>query len=155
MKKQFILYISLCLLGGVILLSGCGKDTATPEEDPSTPTPVSTGGFSWTPSGGSQVVADSTHYYSSFTTIFAFKNGNANSFEINLSSLAVGAYTLSSATGNALSFVTSSTTYTAHTGSVFITTNNGSKLSGTFNATLNGGTITSVSGQFKDVPGRN
>jgi len=153
MKKQFIIYINACLLGG-LLLTGCQKDDTKPTEDPTT-TPVSVGGFSWTPSGGSQVVADSAHYYNSFTTIFAFKNGNANSFEINLSSLAVGAYTLSSATGNALTFVTASTNYTANSGSVFITTNNGSKLSGTFNATLNGGTLASVSGQFKDILGKN
>lgn len=153
MKKNLVLFISICTLNA-LFFSACKKDDTSPDTTTPTP-PASTGGFTYTPAGGSQVIADSAHYYSSFTTIFAFKNGTSNSFEINLSSLAVGAYTLSSATGNALTFVTSSTTYTAHTGNVFITTNNGSKLSGTFTSTLSGGSITSVSGQFKDLPGKN
>ena len=155
MKKTAV-KITLLLALSLAIFTGCQKDNADPAtDDPGTTTPVNKGSFSWTPAGGTSVTADSAHYYSSFTTIFAFKNGNANSFEINLSSLAVGAYTLSSATGNALTFVTAATTYTAHSGSVLITTNNGSKMSGTFSATLNGGSITGVSGQFTDIPKKN
>src|SRR4051812_23577752 len=99
--------LALSILVLSIFATGCKKDDTNPA---ATPTPVSTGTFSWTAGSGPKVTADSSHYYSSFTTIFAFKNGSSNSIEINLSSLAVGAYSLSSATGNALTFVTASTT---------------------------------------------
>lgn len=154
--KKITFKLTLLLSLSLLIFSGCQKDNADPKvDDPGTTAPVNKGSFSWTPAGGSAITADSAHYYTSFTTIFAFKNGNATTFEINLSSLAVGAYTLSTATGNALTFVTASTTYTAHTGNVLITTNNGSKMSGTFNATLNGGSITGVSGQFTDILKKN
>jgi len=146
MKKALIAFAALSLL-----LSGCKKDETTPG---TTTTPANNSSFTWTAGSGSKVTADSANYYSSITTIYAFKNGASNSIEINLSSLAVGAYSISSATGNALTFVTSSTTYTAHSGNVNITTSNGTRLSGTFSASLSGGTLTSISGDFTNIPAR-
>ena len=134
----------------------CAKAESDPEKSVSTAPAgnTSTTSFQWTPNSGGSVTADSSNYYSSFTTIFAFKNGNNNSLEINLSSLAVGAYTLSTATGNALTYIANSTTYTAKSGVVNITANSSTNLSGNFNCTLTGGTLSSLSGQFVDIPRR-
>ncbi len=138
------------------LFFACAKASSDPDKNVST-TPAgntSTTSFQWTPGVGNSITADSSNYYSSFTTIFAFKNGNNNSLEINLSSLAVGSYTLSSATGNALTYIANSSTYTAKSGQVNITANSSTNISGNFTCALSGGTLTTLSGQFVDIPKR-
>jgi len=154
--KSFCLLLFLAIGMGAGFLSSCIKASSDPDKNVSTAPSgnTSTTSFQWTPNSGSGITADSSNYYASFTTIFAFKNGINNSIEINLSSLAVGAYTLSSSTGNALTYVANSTTYTAKSGVVNITANTSTNLSGNFNCALSGGTLTSLSGEFVDIPRR-
>ena len=156
-NKTFFLktVIALTFTSTLFLLS-CAKDSSDPDKNVAITPAGNTNStvFSWTNNSGTSTSADSTNYYASFTTIFAFKNGTSNSIEINLSALTVGSYTLSSSTGNALTYIANSSTYTAKTGVVNITANNNSNLSGNFNCALSGGTLTTLSGQFVDVPKR-
>lgn len=130
----------------------CKKDEEPEPEDPNNPS--SFGQFSWKPGSGASVTADSAYYYPQFTTIYAFKNGSANMIEVNLSSLAAAGYTLSSSSGNALTFVTNSITHNAVSGAFNITASANNKLSGNFSASLTGGTITAITGNFTDIPQR-
>ena len=146
MKKY--LSIIFFILTSIFIISSCTKDENEPEEE--TPVVTDKGSFNWTLSSGQTANADSAHCYTSITTIYAFKNGNATSVEVNLSALSVGSYSISSSTGNSFSFVSGGTTYEG-TGSFNITANSGNKLSGNFNVTLTGGTLTSMSGSFQDI----
>lgn len=147
MKKLLIL--SSFVLLGMILFAACAKDEKEPEEE--TPVQTNKGTFSWTLSSGQTVNADSAHCYNSISIIYAFKNGNSNSIEIDPSSLSVGSYTISSSTGNSLAFTSGSTNYDATSGTLNITSNSGNKLTGNFNVNLSGGSLTSMSGTFKDI----
>lgn len=155
-KPYFLKFILLLLLSSLIFLISCAKASSDPDKNTSTVPSGNTSNtqFTWTNNAGSSVTADSSNYYTSFTTIFAFKNGITNSLEINLSSLNVGAYLLSNTTGNALTYIVNSTTYTAKSGTVNITANNSAGLSGNFNCALSGGTLTSLNGQFTEIPKR-
>lgn len=144
------LFITLTACCSLLFFNSCIKAEADPDkENPIAPVP-STQDFKWTPNGQAQVTADSSHYYNSFTTIFAFKTGTLSSIEINLSSLSVGTYSLSSTTGNALSYVNKNVTYNSVAGSVSITSSADNKLSGRFNCTFTG-TLSGISGEFVDV----
>ncbi len=155
MKRAFLIIGTIAGLA-ILMLSSCAKATTDPEKETNTNNggATSTTEFKWTPGSGSTVTSDSSYCYNSITSIFAFKNGTNNSIEITLSSMAVGAYSVSASTGNALTYVSNSTTYTAKSGAVNITTNANNKLSGNFNCSVTGGTLTSLSGQFTDVPVR-
>ena len=72
--------------------------------------------------------------------------------EINLGSTAAGTYTISSATGNALTLTKNGTSYSAGSGTVTLSSS-GSKLSGTLTTAFSG-TVTTVTGRFSDVPVR-
>jgi hypothetical protein len=152
MKKQFlqIFGVIFCL----VIITACAKkeDSFEPNTSGNTENPADNkGSFTWTASTGQAVTADSAHYYSQFTTIFAFKNGNTNSIEVNLSALTPGTYSFSSTSGNAFAFVDGSTNYDASSGSLTITAAANNRLSGSFNTNLTGGTITSLSGTFTDI----
>jgi hypothetical protein len=145
---------SLPLLFCTLFFVTCKKEAAPETEDPSNNGPVAAGSFSWKAGSGATVTADSAYYYSQFTTIYAFKNGLSNSLEVNLSALSAGSYSLSSATGNMLTFITNATTYTASSGSFNITGTANNKLTGNFTAAFSGGTLTSLSGEFDAIPHR-
>jgi hypothetical protein len=155
-KSLFLKFFQLFFLSGIIFLISCAKASSDPDKNTSTAPAGNTSNtqFTWSNNAGNSVTADSSNYYASFTTIFAFKNGVINSLEINLSSLNVGAYSLSNLTGNALTYIVNSTTYTAKSGTVNITANNNAGLTGNFNCALAGGTLTSLSGQFTEIPKR-
>jgi hypothetical protein len=89
--KKIILNSSILIFAATIAFTACKKKSSDPEpESTSTTTGGGTpasGGFTWTPAGGSATVADSAFYYQSYNTIHAYKNGNANHFEINLTAL--------------------------------------------------------------------
>jgi hypothetical protein len=142
------------LIWCTFLFITCKKGDEAEPEDPINNGPVATGGLTWKAGSGATVTADSAYYYSQFTTVYAFKNGLNNSLEINLSALSAGSYSMSSATGNNLTFVTNATTYTASSGSFNITSTANNKLSGNFSVTLNGGALTSLSGEFNAIPQR-
>ncbi len=153
MKKLNYIFLPILFLSTLFILNGCAKSETDPEKEIPIGVANPTDDFKWTPANGSQVTADSSHYYSSFTTIFAFKSGNANSIEINLASLAVGTYSLSSVTGNALSYVKDATTYNASAGSVTISAHADNKIAGSFSCTFTG-SLTGLSGFFADVPAK-
>lgn len=134
-----------------VVVTSCKKDESSPEENPSSPSSAS--GFTWTVNG-STVKADSGFFIPAFNNIVAYKNGS--SVDIVLSSLSVGTYSISSATGNTLQYETSSTSQGASSGTVGISSRNASnQMTGSFSASFAGSTVTNISGQFIDLPGRN
>lgn len=152
--KKIILNSSILIFAAAIAFTACKKKSSDPEPESTSATtgggaPASVG-FTWTPAGGSATVADSAFYYQQYNTIHAYKNGNANHFEINLTALTAATYSISSS--NALTYVMGSTYLTASSGQVNITASANNKLSGNFNTPLSGGSITSVTGQFVDIP---
>ena len=151
MNKLF--FRSALIIASLLVFSNCAKEDEPQPEDPENPV-ITAGQFTWKPGSAASVTADSAYYYSQFTTIYAFKNGYANMIEVNLSSLTAASYSLSSATGNALTFITASTTHTASSGSFNITAAANNKLSGNFSANLAGGSVTSITGSFTDIPKR-
>jgi len=142
-------FVSLLLLLA-IFISGCAKDEKDPIEPPPSGGNTSFGEFKWTPSSGTEIRSDSAYYIPSFNNIVAYK-GNST-IDIVLSSLVAGTYTISSSQGNTLEYYTGSAVYNATSGSVVITTNTGSRLSGTFNAGFQG--QPSINGQFNNIPVR-
>lgn len=81
------------------------------------------------------------------------RNGSTNVIEIKLSSLAVGTYTISAV--NQFTYIrpTTSSPWTAVTGTITITMNTGTELSGSFDLTAGNSTlgINSVSGSFSNI----
>lgn len=152
--KKIILNIATLLVVGSFVFTACKKKTSEPEPTSATTTggTPAVGGFTWTPSGGAATVADSAFYYQQYNTIHAYKNGSANHFEINLTALTIASYSVTSSSGNALTYVMGTTYLAATSGQINITANAGNKVSGNFSTPLSGGSITSVSGQFVDIP---
>jgi len=145
--------VLLCLLVTGFLVFSCEKETTAPvEEEPINTTPPV---FNWRINNGATISSDSTFAYQSVTSLFAYKNGYANSLEINLSSLITGTYVLSAATGNQLTLTAGSSTAVAASGKVVISAAANNKLSGTITATFATGSFTTMSGEFTDVPRRN
>jgi hypothetical protein len=142
------------LLFCTLLFIACKKEAEPETEEPVDNGPVAAGNLTWKAGSGATVTADSAYYYSQFTTIYAFKNGLSHSLEVNLSALSAGSYSLSSATGNMLTFITNATTYTSSSGSFNITSTVNNKLTGNFTAAFSGGTLTSISGEFNAIPHR-
>lgn len=84
-------------------------------------------------------------------TIFAVRSGNTI-YEINLSSLAVGSYPVTNGV-NVITYVPNANGFfNATSDSIIITVNANNKLSGTFTGAGSGNGITSVSGQFTNIP---
>jgi hypothetical protein len=145
---------SSLLLFCALFFVTCKKES-DPEPEPENNNPANPGDFRWKTSGGATVVADSAYYYSQFTTIYAFKNGTSTSIEVNLSSLAAGSYSLSSATGNVLTYVQNASTFTSAAGSFNIANTSNNKLSGDFDCSISNGSIaTTLSGTFNTIPHR-
>jgi hypothetical protein len=157
MKKN-VLSLSVFSLALAFVFSGCTKDEDKPEEPPATGTTGSGPGgqFSWSVNNSSTtVIADSAVYFPKFTTIFAYKGGTVTTVEINLSDIIVGTYSLSSVTGNELTYETNGATFKSTSGVVKIANNVSGKLTGDFNCALTGGSaVSSISGQFSDIQNR-
>ncbi len=130
------------------LLTACTKkSTSTPTPTP-TPTPAATG-FSWTENGGAEIKADSAFYETRYKTIKAYKTGKF--IEINLTDGIPATYSLG--TSNAVSMLVAgaSTLYAASSGSVIITANASSKMTGTFTSAGTGASVTKLDGKFTDI----
>ena len=134
-----------------LVIAGCAKDEKDPIEPPPSGTNSNFGEFKWTPVSGTEIRSDSAYYIPSFNNIVAYK-GNST-IDIVLSALVVGTYTISSSQGNTLEYNTGSSVNNATSGSVVITTNTGSKLSGSFSANFSGGQP-SINGHFSNIPAR-
>jgi len=113
-------------------------------------TPSGSTGFVWTDNAGNTITADSAYYVSQYKSIKAFKGGIQKLVEINLTAGAAGTYTIG--TNNAFSYLTGQDLYLAASGSVIITSNANSKMSGSFTTVGTGASITSITGTFIDIP---
>ncbi len=140
MKK---LLFTASLLTSIFMLGACSKDETTAV------TPAATSGFVWVDNTGASITADSAYYVTQYKTIKAFKGGFTKFIEINLTAGTVGTYTIGSS--NAFSYITGSDLYIAASGSVVITENANSKMTGTFTTTGSGASITSITGTFTGI----
>ncbi len=122
---------------------------ACSEEETSDITPLTSSGFTWTDNAGNSVTADSAYYDSRYKTIKAFKGGFTKFVEINLTDGIVGTYTIG--TTNAFGYLSGTAQYIASSGSVIITANANSKMSGTFTTAGTGASITTITGAFTDI----
>jgi len=151
MKKIITLIVLVCFVASLFLINSCAKEEVNPVNSSSN-NPGAVWGFTWT-AGGTTVKADSGFYFPQFTNIIAYKNGA--SVNIILSSLNVGTYSISSATGNTLDYEDNSYhTYSATHGSVAISSNASNKMSGSFSASFSGSVVTNISGEFSNLPER-
>jgi hypothetical protein len=144
----------IILLLAIVSLSACKKKstTTTPEQTLVAATP----GFTWTENGGAMITADSSYWTTSnnSTGIRAYKGGFANFFEINWSGLnntAIGAKSMS-ATNFDFTFLKGQDSYNiSSTQPINITAFNNNLLSGNFDLTVTGGSITNLKGAFTDI----
>ena len=114
---------------------------------------VASVGFSYNINGGGTITADSATYNIVNRTITSYKQGMAKRIVIKTSSQSPGTYNFTS-TANTFYYIESIGTYYATSGYITITTNASNKLSGSFSSGGTGGTSTTVSGNFKDIPRR-
>lgn len=138
------------LIFSTILVNSCKKSETTTNS--TNPTITGKDKAQWTFDGTSSS-ADSSFALLAYNRIMAYKDigVNAKSLTINLSSLAVGTYTLSSVSPNVLTYVVAQTVdHTSQSGTVNITANTGAKLSGTYNALMDNGLT--FSGTFSEIP---
>jgi hypothetical protein len=107
-------------------------------------------GFSYTENGGSTTRADSAFFNPSTRIITGYYQGMTNRIIIKTSSMALGTYNFTT-TANTLSYIKPLGTYNATGGYINITSNANNKLSGNF-VSNGGGSASTISGQFKDIP---
>lgn len=112
-------------------------------------TPIN--GFSYVKNGGTPIYADSAFYNATYKTITSYYNGISTRVNIKTTSQAPGTYTLTTP-GNTLSYTETSFTYMASGGSVIISSNSNNKLTGNFVSNGTGGGITSLTGEFTNIP---
>ncbi len=141
MKKYTQLFIAFAF--SLIFIS-CSKEESTSN----LPSSIS-GSFTWTDNTGLAVTADSAYYDSQYKTIKAFKGGNTRFIEINLTAGTPATYVIG--VSNAFTYLNASNIYIATSGSIVITANASSKMSGTFATAGNGASITSMTGTFTDI----
>ena len=149
MKKSIYIFCIFLSIGMTFFIS-CAKE----EVEPDPITSQSKGNFNYSINGAALQKADSAVYYALNTTVYAYKNGTSTTFEINLSDLIAGTYNISSATGNQFIYTTNAVDYYFTSGNFIISSNTNNKLAGSFNCSLSGGTITSATGNFSDLPRR-
>ena len=148
--KKIIYIFYFFLIIGISFFISCAKE----EVEPDPITSQSKGNFNYSINGAALQKADSAVYYALNTTVYAYKNGTSTTFEINLSELIAGTYNISSATGNQFIYTTNAVDYYFTSGNFIISSNTNNKLAGSFNCSLSGGTITSATGNFSDLPRR-
>ena len=149
LKKSIYIFYFFLILGMTFFIS-CAKEEVEPDPIAS----QSKGNFNYSINGAALQKADSAVYYALNTTVYAYKNGTSTTFEINLSDLIAGTYNISSATGNQFIYTTNAVDYYFTGGNFIISSNTNNKLAGSFNCSLSGGTITSATGNFSDLPRR-
>ena len=148
--KKIIYIFYFFLIIGISFFISCAKE----EVEPDPITSQSKGNFNYSINGAALQKADSAVYYALNTTVYAYKNGTSTTFEINLSELIAGTYNISSATGNQFIYTTNAVEYNFTGGNFIISSNTNNKLAGSFNCSLSGGTFTSATGNFSDLPRR-
>jgi hypothetical protein len=139
------------ILASIVFTTSCTKSNSTP----ATTTPGANGSntFTWV-DGTTTHNCDSAYASANFKTIFVYKGGTASRFffEINLSSLAVGNYTVSGTGANAIAYIrpANATTYQAVAGGVQITANANNTITGTGVASIT--TMERVNFTFTNLP---
>ena len=146
--KKIQLYLMLVLS---VALFSCSSDS---DDNNPTPTP-SANGFLYAENGSTTMISVSTPYASNqYKSIFAADTNNTV-IEINLTSIAVGSYTIDDTT-NFFAYLKPGTTgmWNGSAGTVTITANANNKLSGTFSITSGSGIsgVNLVSGSFTNIP---
>lgn len=144
---KFLTVTYIVLFASMNIIS-CERSNSDSDEE----TPPAATGFFWRENdmNATQKTAGSSELRTQYKSIFAFTGNSSTSgtvFEINLTGTAAATYDLST-TGNALYF---NGFGTATAGKVIIIKNDGSKASGTFEATGTGGTVSKVYGTFTDI----
>lgn len=147
LSKKLSLGVVIVVL--TFLIVSCAKDETQPTPTTNNPTKITYGNFQWT-YNGSTTIADSAICYLQITTLFAYKSGTLSTIELNLSDVVAGTYPVNAASGNELKFVNNGTNLSASTGTVEITNNTGSKITGNFSGKF-GTSTNSITGQFSDV----
>lgn len=145
-KNYVAALLLMVLVGGLI---SCNRT----EEEPATPSPTASQGFTWRENATDAPLktAGSSEVRTQYKSIFAFTGTTATSgtlFEFNLTAVTPGTYPINAS--NAFYF--SGNTATPASGEVVITSNSGGKASGTFKATWTAGAISAVYGTFTDIP---
>ncbi len=149
MKKTINILCFILIISMSFFIS-CSKEELEPDPIDS----QSNGDFNYSINGAAFQKADSAVYFALNTTVYAYKNGASTSFEINLSALTPSTYYISSATGNQFIYTTNNVDYSGSSGNFIISSNTNNKLAGTFSCALSGGTFTSATGNFSDLPRR-
>jgi len=150
---KFPVLLILFVLTIAIGISGCAKDQDEPkEETPTTPVTVAPAKFTWTLSGATLATADDSYFVSQFSNIYASKV-NGMSVDITLEDLSKGTHAIAPSNGITLVYTSSTTTMNASSGSVVISENTGTSVSGSFTCALMGGGGTStIKGDFSNLP---
>lgn len=148
MKNNILKSVFALLILSVTLLS-CNHDdeAASPPPPPGLPELLYAEGGESTMTSVTNPIA-----LSSSKEIFG-RNGSTNVIEIKLSSLAVGTYTISGVNQFTYTRLGTSSPWTAILGTITITMNTGTELSGSFDLTAGNSTlgINSVSGSFSNI----
>lgn len=115
---------------------------------------ATTNSFIWAIGGATYSADNDTAFVQGPFTIIAKKDeaspANLKIFEINLSAFGTGSYTLTASGVNQVNYITTTSVITSQSGTLNITANTGSTLSGNFTTTLTGGVV--MTGNFSNVP---
>jgi len=134
----------------LLLNISCSKDDSSSS---ASGTPPGTSGFLYGENGAAATQTVDTPYASNpFNSVFAVNSGSTV-IEMNLSSIAIGSYTIDGT--NAFTYIKpgQSNMFIGSAGTVDITANASNKLTGTFSITAGSGItgVTSVSGSFTNI----
>lgn len=143
--KKYILSI-LVMAGALFAAVACEKEASKPEEE--TTTPVSSYSFSWT-TGSTSFSADNSFFVPAFNNIYAAKVNGAY-VDITLDDLTKGNHTINPSAGITFEYSDGTTTFNGKSGTVTISENTGTTLSGSYSCTLENGS--SISGSFSKIP---
>lgn len=141
-------YLQLLIFTITLIFISCKPNVEDPEENKSN----AQIGFFYAENGSSNFTkADDAVANKQYKTIIAKKN-NQTIVEIVLTDLKAGTYSLS--TKYAFTYVKDGKHWEATSGTLQISKNDGSKISGTFEATAGTGVtgVNSVKGNFTDIP---
>lgn len=155
MKKTILKSVLIAILVGTGFIS-CSSDPTVSNDNAivSKPTPPGLTGLFYRENGTlSYSTVSNPLAKASSKTIFGI-NGSSNVIEIRLTSLAVGTYTIGSLNKFYYKKPLTTSTWTAFTGSVTITSNALGKLSGTYTMTSGTGnsSVNSINGFFELIP---
>lgn len=136
--KPFVMKLSYSafLLFFICSATACDRNSDATLPPPPTSSAPGAGTFTWVEGNagaGTAIICDSAYASAQFKTIFAFKGGAATryQFEINLSSLSAGNYSVAT-NGNAVAYIRpgSSAIGTGTAGGITISANANNELSG-------------------------